>query len=549
MSATPTTTPAHVPSGIRFSLRFKILLVLTAFNALAIAAFTVDRWATERQRLMEGLRRQLDTSARALPEMLPDGYLDRARGPAAVPEVEYKAIVDTLSAFCRDTGLTYLYSYARADDAFYCTSSNGTPEELAQGTYARYWGRYNTAPPAIHRAWNTNAPVYEEVSDEWAHTYTLFLPLATAGGTRYVVGADLPIGFVRGALTASLRRTLAIGGGSFLLFFAISYWASTRFSLHIRWLATYTHELSDSNFEADHETPLGRAIRDLPRSRRDEIGQLAASFLAMEERLLRYLRELTETTSAKERIQNELRIAGEIQASMLPQEYSAPADRRRTDVFASMKPAKEAGGDLYDLIHLDDDHLLFVIADVSDKGMPAALFMAATVTILRARATPQLRDAPEALLAQINEQLIRQNSMCQFVTIFLGVLDLATGEVVYSDGGHNRPYHRPLGQPARMLPRGGGIALGVMPEAKFLRHTLRLQPGESLLLYTDGVTEAIAADESFYGEPRLQARLDQLPADATARETVTAVTEDVAAFSKGHVQADDITTLAVRYLG
>ena len=127
-------------------------LVLTAFNALAIAAFTVDRWATERQRLMEGLRRQLDTSARALPEMLPDGYLDRARGPTAVPESEYKAIVDTLSAFCRDTGLTYLYSYARSDDAFFCTSSNGTPEELAEGTYARYWGRYNTAPPAIHKS-------------------------------------------------------------------------------------------------------------------------------------------------------------------------------------------------------------------------------------------------------------------------------------------------------------------------------------------------------------------------------------------------------------
>ncbi len=549
MSTTPT-TPRDLPlTGIRFSLRFKILLVLTAFNTLAIAAFTVDRWASEKQRIMEGLRKQLDVCARALPEMLPDGYLDRAHGPDAIPAAEYRGIVDDLSAYCRDTGLTYLYTYAREGSSFYCTSSNGTPEELANATFARYWGTYKTAPRAIYRAWDENSAVYEEVSDEWAHTYTLFLPLTTAAGTRFIAGADLPIGFVQSVLTQSLKRTLAIGGGSFLLFFIISFWASTRFSLHIRWLATYTHELSDANFEARHDTPLGRAIQRLPETRRDEIGQLAASFLTMEERLLRYIRELTETTTAKERIQNELRIAGEIQASMLPQEYSAPADRKRIDLHASMKPAKEAGGDLYDLIHLDDDHLLFVIADVSDKGMPAALFMASTVTILRARASAALMDSPEILLAQINEQLIRQNSMYQFVTVFLGIINLATGEVVYSDGGHNRPYHRPLGQPARMLPRGGGIALGVMPEAVFLRHTLRLQPGETLLLYTDGVTEAIAADDSFYGEPRLEALLSRIAPDTSARQWVTTITEDVATFTKGHVQADDITVLAVRYLG
>lgn len=536
-------------TSIRFSLRFKILLALTVFNTLAIAVFTVDRWSAEKQRIMEGLRQKLDTAARALPEMLADGFLDRARAPDAIPEAEYRKIVDDLSTFCADTGLTYLYSFARQGDAFYCNSSSGTPEELAQGTYTRYWAQYKTAPPSIERAWTENIPVYEEVSDQWAHTYTLFLPLTTKAGNRFIAGADLPIDFVNAILTQSLRRTLAIGGGSFLLFFAISYWASTRFSRHIRWLATYTHELSDSNFEVRSDSPLSRKIQLLPATRADEIGQLASSFLTMEARLLSYLRELTETTAAKERIQGELRIAGEIQASMLPQEYSIPSDRQRVDLFASMSPAKEAGGDLYDFIHLDDDHLLFVIADVSDKGMPAALFMAAAVTILRARATAQMKDTPEVLIAQINEQLIRQNSMYQFVTTFLGVLNLATGLVTYADGGHNRPYHRPLGQPARMLPRGGGIALGVMPEAVFTRHTVQLQPGETLFLYTDGVTEAIAANDSFYGEPRLEALLSSMAPNATALEWVKAVTTDVATFAKGHVQADDITVLALRYLG
>ena len=542
-------TIAPKAAAIRYSLRFKILLALTVANVLAIAAFTIDRWSAEKQRIMEGLRQRLDTSARALPNMLPEGYTDRAQGPMSVDAVEYRQLVQKLSAFCNETGIRYLYTYTRQGNSFFCTSSNGTPDELAKGIFTAYWAPYDTAPASIFRAWDIGAPVYEVVSDQWGRTYTLFLPLTTSSGQRFVAGADLPIDFVEGILTASLTRTVLIGGTSFLLFFAISYWASTRFSRHIRWLATYTLELSDSNFEARPESPLCRQIQRLPATRADEVGQLASSFLNMEARLLSYLRELTEATATRERIQNELRIAGEIQASMLPQEYTVPSDRARVDVFASMKPAKEAGGDLYDLIHLDDDHLLFVIADVSDKGMPAALFMAATVTILRARASAQLQAAPEVLLAQVNEQLIRQNSMYQFVTAFLAVIDLTTGEVVYADGGHNRPFHRPLGQPARMLPRGGGIALGVMPDAVFTRHTLQLQPGETLLLYTDGVTEAIAADETFYSDPRLARLLSNIAPEASAQQWVGAVTEDVATFAKGHVQADDITVLAVRYLG
>jgi sigma-B regulation protein RsbU (phosphoserine phosphatase) len=543
------TTLPPKDATIRYSLRFKILLALTVANTLAIAAFTVDRWSSEKERIMEGLRDRLDACARALPDMLPRNYLDRASGPESVSAAEYQEIMARLSAYCNQTGLNYLYTYARQGNAFYCTSSNATPKELTKGTYAAYWSDYKSAPPAIFQSWDTGAPICKEVTDEWGRFYSFIVPLTTKAGTRFIAGADLPIDFVDGILARSLRRTLAIGGASFLLFFLVSWWASTRFSRHIRWLATYTHELSDSNFEAKHETPLARAVQTLPDRRRDEIGQLATSFLTMEQRLLRYIQELTETTSAKERIQGELRIAGEIQASMLPQEYSAPADRKRVDLYASMKPAKEAGGDLYDLIHLDDDHLLFVIADVSDKGMPAALFMAATVTILRARATLQLMDSPETLLAQINEQLIRQNSMYQFVTFFLGVLNLTSGEVVYADGGHNRPYHCPLGEPARMLPRGGGIALGVMPEAVFTRRTLQLHPGETLVLYTDGVTEAIAADDSFYGEPRLESLLSRIPPGTSAHDWVTTITEDVATFTKGHVQADDITVLALRYLG
>lgn len=531
----------------RFGLRFKILLALTLFNAVAIALFTFDRYNAEKVRIMDGLKAELVACTNALPKMLPEGYLDRAVTKGAVSPEEYHRHMLKISEFCNQTGLRYLYTYRMEKDAFYCTSTNGTEEEIQQSTYAKYWDRYDTAPKSIFRAWKTNTLVYEDVTDQWGRTYTLFKPVTTPAGTKLIIGADIPLDFLNAVLSASLRRTIMLGVACFALFFAISYWASTRFSRHITLLAAYTYELGANNFAAKPDSILAKKIKELPDARADEIGQLARSFLLMEDRLQSYLQELTETTAAKERIQNELRIAGEIQASMLPQDISQLVAGKHVDVSARMTPAKEAGGDLYDLIPLDDDHLLFVIADVSDKGMPAALFMAATVTILRARATAEHASSPEQLLAKVNEQLIKQNSMFQFVTTFLGIIKLSTGEITYSDGGHNRPYLKRVGQPAQMLPRGGGIALGVMPEAVFKRATLKLERGDTLFLYTDGVTEAIAADESFYSEHRLENLLTNIPDNSSAEHWINTVVEDVATFSKGHVQADDITVLALRY--
>jgi sigma-B regulation protein RsbU (phosphoserine phosphatase) len=546
---TSTQAPVSLPIKTRVGLRFKILLALTVFNALVITLFTLDRYASEKARIMEGIEQKLEVSTRALPDMLPDGYIDRAARPDSVTEADYGKIVTELTEFCNTTGLRYLYTYARQDNVFYCTSSNGTPDEIRQGTFTRYWAKYDTAPREIFRAWDTNKAVFTDVSDQWGRTYTVFLPLQTKEGTKFIAGADLPIDFVSGVLSASLRRTLVIGCSCFIVFFIISYWASTRFSRQITLLASYSHELGVNNFAVQPDTPLALEVKKLPSTRSDEVGMLAGSFLLMEDRLHSYINELTETTAVKERIQNEMKIAGGLQASMLPQDIDHTICSNHIDACASMKPAKEAGGDLYDLFLLDDDHLLFVIADVSDKGMPAALFMASTVTILRARATAQLAQSPEVLLAQTNAQLIKQNAMYQFVTTFLAVITLSTGEVTYSDGGHNRPYLRRVGKPAEMLPRGGGIALGVMPEAVYKRASLRLQPGDTLLLYTDGVTEAIAADESFYGERRLETLLSSVPEGHTAKQWVGTVTDDVATFTKGHVQADDITVLALRYLG
>lgn len=539
---------------IRFGLRFKIILGLTLFNILGTAVFAYNHYRIEREATIEGVQQKLAAAARALPDMLPEGYFDRAVDPHAVSAEEYEQILRKLSDYCRDTGLIYLYSYAVVDGVFHTTTSNGTPQELAENTYARYWETYEE--PLLSQAWEDNQAYFGETDedDEWGQVYFLFSPRQTAAGTRYVVGADISIDDLYAKLDASLRKSILIGFVSFFVVFAFSFWLGSRVSSKITRLSEYTRELAASDFQPVQDAELRQMVVRIPSESRDEIAQLASSFITMETRLNDYLRELTETTATKERLRNELKIAGDIQLSMLPRQFNprrAGGAAVAVDLHATVKPAKEAGGDLYDFFFLDDDHVCFMVGDVSDKGMPAALFMTVAITLLRARAQAALAEQPERILSEANDLLEAQNAMCQFVTLFVGIVNVRTGRVCYANGGHNRPYLCRAGKPPEKLVADEGVALGIMPGATFRSQTLSLQPGDALYLYSDGVTEAVAADGSFFGEPRLEAELAELAAqpELRAKQWVERNLDSVIGFSDDHHQADDITILVLRYTG
>jgi phosphoserine phosphatase RsbU/P len=539
---------------IRFGLRFKIILGLTLFNILGTAMFAWNHYRMERESTIEGIELKLAAAARALPDMLPPGYLDRAVSAEGISAEEYAAVMRKLSAYCNDTGLIYLYSYTVVDGVFRTTSSNATPEEWAEGTFARYWEEYEE--PLLGEAWRSNRPVYGETGedDQWAHVYFLFAPFTTEKGTRYIVGADIAITRLYAKLDESLRKSIFWGFISFFVAFVFSFWIGTQFSRKITRLSEYTRELAAADFQPVRDAELRQHVVRIPAESRDEIAQLASSFITMEARLNNYLRELTETTATKERLRNELKIAGDIQLSMLPREFAAVRRGRGEvgiDLHATVKPAKEAGGDLYDFFFLDDHHLCFMVGDVSDKGMPAALFMTVVITVLRARAQSDVALAPHLIMAQANELLAEQNSMCQFVTLFVGIVDVRSGAVVYANGGHNKPYLCRAGQPPGKLPAEDGIALGILAGAEFVTQSLQLQPGDALYLYSDGVTEAVAEDGTFYGEQRLEADLAHLAAQpgASAKHWVEYSLERVLDFSDDNHQADDITILALRYRG
>ncbi|QXZ09124.1 SpoIIE family protein phosphatase [Comamonas sp. Y33R10-2] len=261
------------------------------------------------------------------------------------------------------------------------------------------------------------------------------------------------------------------------------------------------------------------------------------------------LREALVSKTQLAGLQQELQIAAEVQRSILPQQMPADA---RLQLHCHITPAREVGGDFYDYFWLDKDHLGLVIADVSGKGVPAALFMAITRTLLKSTAAFVM--SPSSCIRRLNDLLAAENEQMMFVTIFYGVLHLPSGQLRYVNAGHNAPYLLPAqpgdAEPVRTLARTGGVAVAVSEEFVYQEAVLQLQAGDRLFLFTDGVTEAFNHQQQEYGDQRLLATLNPLAAKQSSPEDITlAVLQSVRAFEDGAPQADDITCVSLLYRG
>ena len=256
--------------------------------------------------------------------------------------------------------------------------------------------------------------------------------------------------------------------------------------------------------------------------------------------------QLLEAFVEKQRIQESLKLAADIQMGMLPKEFPAFPDREDFDLFASIIPAKEVGGDFYDFFLIDEDHLCFVIGDVSGKGVPAALFMAVTKTHVAASTIPGVE--PSDILFRANNELCKENDQGMFCTIFYGILNTKTGEVHYSNGGHNPPYIVREDGTNEQVEGTMGIALGVMDEMDFGVNTLTLKKGESMYLYTDGVNEAMDIGGNEYSYERLEEFLTSTAGQQTT-DIVGGSLSDIESFVGNAEQSDDISVLMVKYTG
>ena len=352
--------------------------------------------------------------------------------------------------------------------------------------------------------------------------------------------------------TANLERTravqlnsaAAVAAGVLLLGVLVSVWTARRESEPVIAITRAAQAVETRGF---HPAQLAAVS-----VRGDELGTLAQVFTRMADEVLSREEQLDaqvkartrELEQAHRRIAEELRVAGVLQTAILPNAFPDEPDYA---IHASMTPAREVGGDFYDFFPVGPagaGKVAVVIGDVSGKGVPASFFMAVSRTVVKGLAQGGL--APGRVLAEANETLCRENPLDLFVTVFCALLDTATGELLYANGGHNPPYHLAADGTVTPLPLTGGVALGVMDGLTYKEERLNLAPGEGVFLFTDGITEAFDGEGREYGEKRLIRCLGDAAA-LDARAVIERVTADVAAFTGDAEQSDDLTCLSLRF--
>lgn len=352
-------------------------------------------------------------------------------------------------------------------------------------------------------------------------------PVSTAG---WAVGILLSKAELQSEVLLLARNEALVGLAGLLVLVVAVFFVSSSITKPVRSLSLAATSLSGGDLDVALPAPKGN----------DEVARLAKAFTSMQDNLKQYIRDLAETTASRERLNGELRIAHDIQMDLVPKTFPAFPNRDEMDLFAVIEPAREVGGDFYDFFMLDEDHIVIAIGDVSGKGVPAALFMAVTRSFLRSEFHADSKPGP--VMARVNDELSDGNQSCMFVTLFCAVITLSDGHVEYVNGGHNPPVRILADGRTEWVTKPHGPAAGAMPGMSYESGHFTLEAGESLLLYTDGVTEAMNPDNQLYGEARLAEHCAGL-ADTDCRKSLETLLADIREHAAGAEQSDDITML------
>ncbi len=379
-------------------------------------------------------------------------------------------------------------------------------------------------------AGKTNFRRYDRGDNVHLYMYHTSLPTS-----RWSIGVVYPEREMYGLLQQmnTLMIILVVGGLLILAFLTIRN--INKIAEPLAHFAESAHLIADGDFNV----PLP------PVHTKDEMQELQQAFSHMQTQLADYIESLKETTSAKEKIESELRIAHEIQMAMIPHSFPPFPDLPQIDLFATLKSAREVGGDLYDFFLSGKDRFIFAIGDVSGKGVPASLFMAVTRTLLRSIAEKE-QSAREIIL-RLNKALSANNHSCMFVTFFLGILDLNTGTVNYVNAGHNPPVMIKKSGDLITMKTIGSVPLGIFEESEYHEQQIQMEPGDMIYTYTDGVNEAENSRAQLFGDEKMLETLKE-NRNKTPREQISGMTEAVNVHVAGYPQSDDITMLMVAFM-
>ena len=385
----------------------------------------------------------------------------------------------------------------------------------------------DTALAALGHAMQRGEEGMRQLVIDGQESYVFYKPLGNTGWSVAIVCPESDIFGAFDRLSRAVTISVFVG---LLLLLLICIQIITRELKPLRRLADQARVIAKGNFD---ET--------LPESKRvDEIGQLSQSFSDMQRSLAGYIEELKQTTAQKASIESELKVASDIQMSMVPRIFPAFPNRPDIDLYASMTPAKEVGGDLYDFF-IQDERLYFCVGDVSGKGIPASLFMAVTRNLFRIVA--QQGHTPEEIATQINNILSHDNEQNMFVTMFIGCADLRTGHLDYCNCGHNAPLID--GQFLKL--RYTNCPIGILEEAEFHGESIDDVRGRQILIYTDGLNEAENPQKQLFGDERLQELMEKA-LSLNSEQVIDMLKEAVERHRNGAAPNDDLTLLCLKLI-
>lgn len=529
----------------KFGLKPQLLLLLFALNLIAASAYSFVLYGIDRAEILNGIDSQLLTAANAAREIIPDGYHDNIRHMDSVRHQEFDAVQDRLSRFANESGLAYVYTYMKFGSQIRTVATSATIAEMQAGSQTGFFALYDTAPAKLHYSFTDGRVRYDEYSDSFGRFRSIYKPVRMRDGRTYVIGADIDLHQLDAKLRKALIQSIGVGIIMFALSLAVGWMLIGRIVEPLARLTAFTRGMEERSFEPDEQEL--EAIKRIGGARGDEVGSLAEAMSGMIARLQRYLIEVETATAARERVEGELTAARDIQVGMLPRRFPPFPGRADLDVFALLEPAKQVGGDLYDYFLIDRNRLFFVVGDVAGKGVPAALFMAMTTTLFKAQALSAA--STDEIMNRVNAELARDNVAEMFVTAFAGILDLRDGRVTYSDGGHEAPFIIRSDGKVERLRKKQGMAMGIFDDIIYQADEFALQPGDALILFTDGVSEATGPDDELYTADRIRTALERSRANPSARFIAEGLADSVRTFVGEIPQSDDIAILVVCYEG
>ncbi|MCR4736415.1 MAG: SpoIIE family protein phosphatase [Treponema sp.] len=460
-------------------------------------------------------------------------------------DFEWEITNEKLDALTNTCELAYIYVTTVSPDYKSRTYIFDTVNKQVKNSYFYPFGKVSSLEHKDQSYIDNLKVVLEEGQKQSWFVYkkgesghvTTAVPLYNSQGkTCAIIGIVKPMTEVK-EYNKSFLTSVLIYAISFAVIFLVFYTIILYFRI-IRPILFITDETSHF---AEHQGELTGILKKI--NNKDEIGTLAKSVEKMSSDMNKYIRDLTYTTAEKERLSTELNVATQIQADMLPKVFPPFKNHPEIELFASMEPAKEVGGDFYDFYMVDDDHFAVVVGDVSGKGVPAALFMVITKTLLKDTAMHSTN--PAQIFTSVNSVLCEGNDFGLFVTCWMGIITLSTGELNFANAGHLPPiiFHN---KELKYLKTKANLMLAGMEGIKYTNHTINLDAGDRIFLYTDGITEAMNSEMQLYGEERLINIMKSVE-NLSSRQILSIVKDDINAFVKSAQQFDDITMLEMSF--